>query len=123
MFKKILLAGLIAASFAAVPLAALARTVVITTAPPELRQEVIPAPRRGSEWAPGHWEWRQRQHVWVGGHWLRARRGYAYESPRWIENNGRWRMEQGRWARTARDRDGDGVPNRMDQAPNNPNRN
>ena len=75
--KKILLAGLMATSFAGVPLAAIARPVVITVAPPEPRQEVIPAPRRGSEWARGHWEWRQQKHVWVSGHWMRARRGYA----------------------------------------------
>jgi hypothetical protein len=31
-------------------------------------------------------------------------------------------MERGGWARGGRDRDGDGVPNRMDSHPNNPNR-
>ena len=122
MLKKILLAGLMVTSFAAVPLAALARPVVITVAPPAPRHEVVPAPRRGYAWAPGHWEWRHQRHVWVAGHWVRARPGYAYEAPRWVHNNGRWQMEEGRWARTRRDRDGDGVPNRMDRAPNNPNR-
>ena len=58
----------------------------------------------------------------IGGHWLRARPGYAYQSPRWVQNNGRWNMRNGNWARSRRDRDGDGVPNRMDRAPNNPNR-
>lgn len=124
MLKKILLAGLIAASFASVPLAAFARTVVVTVAPPAPRYEVIPAPRRGFAWAPGHWhwEWRQHRHVWVGGHWMRARPGYVYQSPRWVQINGRWNMRPGNWAPSRRDRDGDGVPNRMDRAPNNPNR-
>ena len=123
MLKKILLAGLMATSFGAVPLGAFARPVIITVAPPAPRHEVIPAPRRGYVWAPGHWEWRQQRHVWVAGQWMHARRGYAYESPRWLQHNGRWQMEQGRWAPTPNDRDGDGVRNRMDRAPNNPNRN
>ena len=122
MLKKILLAGLIAASFASVPLAAFARPIVVTVAPPAPRYEVVRAPRRGSVWAPGHWEWRGHRHVWVGGHWMRARPGYAYQSPRWVQKNGRWNMRHGAWARTRNDRDGDGVPNRMDRRPNNPNR-
>ena len=122
MLKKILVAGLIATSFASVPLAAFARPIVVTVAPPAPWQEVIPAPRRGFVWAPGHWEWRNRRHVWMGGHWMRARPGYAYRSPRWVQNNGRWEMRQGNWARGRGDRDGDGVPNRMDRRPNNPNR-
>jgi hypothetical protein len=31
-------------------------------------------------------------------------------------------MERGGWNRGRHDRDGDGVPNRMDDHPNNPNR-
>ena len=122
MLKQVFLAGMIAASFSAmVPLAAQARPVYVTVAPPPPQVEVVPAPRRGSEWVGGHWEWRHRQHVWVAGHWIKARRGYAYESPRWVERNGQWEMVQGRWVRGGRDRDGDGVPNRVDRAPNNPN--
>jgi hypothetical protein len=42
----------------------------------------------------------------------------------WVERDGRWAYQAGRWERgnRNRDRDGDGVPNRMDRAPNNPNR-
>ena len=123
MLRKILVASLIAASFASVPLASFARPLFVTVAPPEPRVEVVPGPRRGHAWAPGHWEWRHRHHVWVRGHWLRARRGYAYEPHRWVERDGRWGMEQGRWVPRPGDRDGDGVPNRFDRAPNNPNRN
>ena len=124
MLKKVLLAGLMAASFASVPLAAFARTLVVMVAPPAPRHEVIPAPRGGFVWAPGYWrwEWRQHRHVWVGGHWMRVRPGYVYQSPRWVQINGRWNMRPGNWAPSRRDRDGDGVPNRMDRAPNNPNR-
>jgi hypothetical protein len=123
MFKKILMAAMVAASFAGVTTVATARSVVITVAPPEVRQEAVPAPRRGYAWAPGHWEWRNSRHQWVSGTWIRERRGYTYEPARWEQDNGHWNMRHGRWNRTARDRDGDGVPNRMDRAPNNPNRN
>jgi hypothetical protein len=120
MLKKILLASLIGASFASVPLASVARTVIVREAPPEPRQEAVPAPRRGYVWAPGHWEWRGNRHVWVNGHFLRARRGQHWEAERWVQRDGRWEMRPGRWARG--DRDGDGVPNSQDRKPNNPNR-
>jgi hypothetical protein len=127
MFRKILLASVVAASFASVPLTSFAqreRVVVIREAPPPPRQEAVPAARRGHVWVPGHYEYRGRRYVWVGGQWLRERRGYAYNAPRWVERNGQWALERGRWARGGmRDRDGDGVPNRADARPNNPNRN
>jgi hypothetical protein len=126
MFKKILLASLIAASFASVPLASFAqhRTIIIREAPPPPREEAIPRPRRGHEWAPGHWAWRNGQHVWVSGHWVRERRGSHWVPDRWVERDGRWVLMAGHWERGGRnrDRDADGVPNRMDRAPNNPNR-
>lgn len=137
MLKKFLLGAVIATSFAAVPVASIAqRQVIITMAPPAPMQEVVPAPRRGKEWVPGHYEWRGNRHQWVRGYWVNARPGYAYNAPRWVERDGRWFMEQGRWVRGGRDRDGDGVRNRNDRdrdgdgvrnrndrQPNNPNRN
>jgi hypothetical protein len=124
MFRKILLAGLVAASFTSVPLASFAqqRTIVITQPPPPPREEPRPAMRRGQEWAPGHWAWRNGQHVWVRGHWVRERRGQHWVADRWVERDGRWTMRPGHWAKGARDRDGDGVPNRQDARPNNSNR-
>jgi hypothetical protein len=125
MIKKLLIATLVASSFAAVPLVATAqqRAIVINVAPPAPRQEAVPAPRRGYEWAPGYYELRGRSHVWVKGHWLKARTGYTYSGPRWVQAGGNWRMEPGRWTRGGHDRDADGVPNRDDARPNNPNRN
>lgn len=120
MFKKILLAGMIAASFASVPLTSVARTIIIREAPPEPRQEAVPQARRGQAWAPGHWEWRRNQHVWVAGHFIRARRGHHWEADQWVERDGRWMMQRGHWVRG--DRDGDGVPNRQDRRPSNPNK-
>jgi hypothetical protein len=120
MIKKLVLAAVLAASFGSVVPAANA-ALIVRVAPPPPREEIIPAPRSGHVWSAGHWEWRNRHHQWVGGTWVRERRGYHYSQPTWVENNGRWRMERGNWRRG--DRDGDGVPNRRDNAPNNPNRN
>jgi hypothetical protein len=130
MIKKILIASLLASSFAAVPTISFGqqRAIVITQPPPPPREERMPGARRGYEWAPGHWAWRNGQHVWVAGHWVRERRGSHWVPDRWVERNGRWEMVAGHWERGERrgmnrDRDGDGVPNRFDARPNNPNRN
>ena len=114
-----------AASFgAAIPIASYAqqRTIVITHAPPPSRDEPAPAMRRGYEWVPGHWVWRDGRHVWVQGRYLRERRGSHWVPDRWVERNGCWQLPAGHWERGARmrDRDGDGVPNRQDARPNNP---
>ena len=89
----------------------------VTVAPPPPRYEVVPAARAGYVWSPGHWQWSAGRHVWVAGHWERVRVGYRYYAPRWVERGGRWYYEPPRW-----DRDGDGVPDRVDSRPNNPNR-
>jgi hypothetical protein len=107
---------------------------------------MVPTPRDGFVWAPGHYEWRHGQYVWLRGHWMRDRQGYAYNEPRWVQRpNGEWVFIGERWERRHdryadrrgpygdrdrdgvanrydRDRDGDGVPNHRDAYPNNPNR-
>ncbi|MRD48213.1 YXWGXW repeat-containing protein [Caenimonas koreensis] len=127
MLKKILIATVIGASFATVPFVATARTYVITEAPPPPRSEAPPEMRRGHEWAPGHYVWRNGQYRWVEGRFVRERRGMHWVPDNWVERNGRWVMVAGHWERGARpgmrDRDGDGVPNRYDARPNNPNKN
>jgi hypothetical protein len=120
--KKLLIAALLAGSFGAVSLPALAEVVIVRQAPPALREEHPPAARRGYAWAPGHWIWRNNHYVWNRGTYVRERRGYTYNAPTWHERDGRWEMQRGAWARGQRDRDGDGVPNRADAHPNNPNR-
>jgi hypothetical protein len=142
MFKKILIASLVATSFGALPAlsSAAERAIVITQPPPPPREERIPQARRGHEWAPGHWVWRNGRHRGVAGHWVRERRGSHWVADQWIERNGRWQYVAGHWERGTRmgagrdrdrdgvpnrydrDRDNDGVPNRFDQRPNNPNR-
>jgi hypothetical protein len=122
--KKLLIAALLAGSLGSITAPATSAVVVIREAPPPPRAERVPAPRRGYVWAPGHWEWRHGQHQWQRGTWVRERRGYTYREPVWHERDGRWVMSRGGWERQRirRDRDGDGVPNRLDDRPNNPNR-
>lgn len=108
--------------------------VVIGTPPPPVRYEVVPAPRAGYVWAPGHWRWDGHQHVWSAGVWVPERVGYRYVPDRWERymDNGheRWRYHTARWDRNGdgipdryqgrADHDHDGVPDRYDSHPNNP---
>jgi hypothetical protein len=120
--KKLIIAGLVAATFgAALPAAAKTNVeIIVDTAPPPARYEVVPAPRAGSTWVPGYWEWRHGKHYWVRGQWVRHRAGYVYEPARWVEHDGRWRYVAPVWRTHKGDRDGDGVPNRYDSHPDNP---
>jgi hypothetical protein len=64
--------------------------------------------------------------VWVKGHWERVRPGYVFRKPEWRQDERGWHMERGGWDHgelaAGRDRDHDGVPNRFDSRPDNPNR-
>jgi hypothetical protein len=119
MMRRIILAAMLTACFGSIATPATA-VVVVLVAPPPLRAEVSPPPRPGHVWVNGHWEWRQHHHQWIAGTWLRERHGYRYSQPAWVERDGRWYMERGTWRRE--DRDGDGVPNGQDRAPDNPTR-
>ena len=122
MIKKILVVAMLAASIGSVAMpAASAVGLYVEIAPPPMRIEAVPAPRHGYIWAPGYWNWHGNGHVWVAGSYMRERHGYRYSEPRWEQRDGRWYQERGRWSRG--DRDGDGVPNRYDRAPDNPRRN
>jgi hypothetical protein len=126
--RKLIIATVAASSIGAVALPASA-DIWVTTAPPAPRHEVVPAPRAGYVWAPGYYDYRHGKYVWVSGHWERERHGMYWHPHRWVEKEGRWTMEKGRWDRERfvenerhGDRDGDGVPNRYDRAPDNPHR-
>ena len=110
LIAMLLAAGMIGAAATPVPSIA-AVDVQLNFGPPPPRYEAVPAPRRGYVWAPGHWEWNGHRHVWAEGHWIRAREGYAYRAPEWREHNGRWTYHASRW-----DRDGDGIPDRYENA-------
>src|SRR5687767_14122437 len=71
MLKKLLAAGLLAATIGTISVPAFAQ-VYVQVAPPSLRHEVVPSPRHGHLWVPGHWAWRGHRHHWVPGHWVVA---------------------------------------------------
>jgi hypothetical protein len=120
--KKVLVSALFAAGAigaVATPLSSQAQIeIYLNTAPPAVRYEAVPAPRSGYVWSGGHWQYNDNQYVWRNGDWHAERPGYTYSQPRWVERDGRYRYQASRW-----DRDGDGVPNRSDRAPDNPRRN
>jgi hypothetical protein len=137
MFKKTLLGVIVAAGSLVSLLPTLANaqySAVISVAPPAPMHEAVPPPRRGYVWAPGHYEWRNSQYLWIPGHWLQARSGYEYREPRWVQRgNGEWYLVGGNWERRGpygdrdrdgianrydRDKDGDGIPNAIDDRPN-----
>ncbi|MEO8305027.1 MAG: YXWGXW repeat-containing protein [Betaproteobacteria bacterium] len=121
MIKKMLFVAMIAATAAGVAVPASAVEVIILTAPPPLRVEHVPPPRHGYVWVPGYWNAHGHKYAWTKGTWMRERHGYRYNTPTWVEHNGQWTMNRGAWARN--DRDGDGVPNKVDSQPDNPRRN
>ena len=123
MIKKLLIVAALAGSFGTVTIPANAAIILVQKAPPEPRSERIPPARRGYIWDAGHWDWRNNRHVWVQGKWIRDRKGYVYNPPSWQERDGKWEMRRAAWERGNRDNDRDGVRNRDDARPNNPNRN
>jgi hypothetical protein len=120
MLRKTVFAAVLAASLGTFAAPAFTADRGVRVAPPPPREEVIPHQRRGHVWVPGFWQHSKGRYHWVKGHWERERRGHHYREPRWVERDGRWYMERGAWRRG--DRDGDGVPNRADRAPDNPRR-
>ena len=120
-FRKSMSAGICMASLAAitVPLGASAATIYLAVPPPEARHEAVPAPRPGYVWSAGYWNVANNRHVWQKGHWERERHGHHYTQSTWNQHSG-WQLEPGHWSKG--DRDGDGIPNAADRAPDNPNR-
>lgn len=70
---------------------------LITVAPPAPRYEVVPAPRAGFVWVPGHWQWNHGAYAWRGGYWEQGRPDYAYAPGRWVQVNGGWRWVEPNW--------------------------
>jgi hypothetical protein len=107
------------ATLATAPFTPAAAQVSITfgSPPPPPRYEVVPMPRSGYVWAPGHYRLISDQYVWYPGQWQAARQGYRYVPDRWdrayVGGREQWAYHPSRW-----DRDGDGIPNRYDRYDN-----
>lgn len=114
---KTVLAGAMAAAFVAFSVPAFAE-VYISIDPPARRVEHFDA-RPGYIIVPGVWDYRNGKHEWVAGHYEAERKGYRYQNDRWVKHDNGWTMQHGGWSR---DSDGDGTPDRLDNAPNNPRR-
>jgi hypothetical protein len=121
MLKRIAITSLAAAAFLSTATVVTAPftpakaqvSIIFGAPPPPPRYEVVPAPRAGYAWAPGHYELVRDQYVWVPGQWMTARAGYRYVAPTWERyyTAGRelWRYVPSRW-----DRDGDGIADRYE---------
>jgi WXXGXW repeat (2 copies) len=110
--------------------------VVVQGPPPAPIYEAVPASREGYIWAPGHYVWDNGRYHWRGGEWVAVRPGYAWQAAHWEQrSDGSWYLVGGTWVRSDNyaayedgsrgpfgDRDGDGVLNRDDRFPRNPNR-
>ena len=147
MNRKWIFAAIAASTIGAMPLVSSA-AIYVEVAPPAPRHEIVPAPREGYVWAPGHYVYRHGQYRWIPGKYVREVRGRYYHPGHWVERDGRWVFVEPGWRRERyayneyhrgyargpdgdrdrdgvpnkydRDRDNDGVPNRYDSAPNNP---
>jgi len=113
-----------------------APAVVVQGPPPAAVYEAVPASREGYIWTPGHYVWDNGRYQWRGGEWMAARQGYAWQAAHWEQrSDGSWYLVGGTWVRSDNyasyedgrrgpfgDRDGDGVINRDDRFPRDPNR-
>jgi hypothetical protein len=107
----------------------------IQSPPPAPIVEAVPTPRAGQVWAPGYYTFENGRYMWHGGAFVEARPGYAWQAAHWQQHaDGSWYLQPGHWVRgdgyaqydngrrgPYGDRDGDGVINRDDRYPRDPN--
>jgi len=73
--------------------------VVVSEAPPALRQEVIGiAPTTSHVWIQGYWSYRNGHYVWVPGHWeVRPRLNAVWITGHWDHTSRGWAWFPGHW--------------------------
>ncbi len=65
---------------------------------PEPRPELVPSPRRGYAWEPGHWHWDGHRYVWFQGRYIPARANYhQYVPGSWVRRGGGWEWIPAHW--------------------------
>jgi hypothetical protein len=84
---------------AAAPRPAMAAEIIIRTAPPMPRHELIPAPPAGRwAWIPGRWRWGGNAYAWVPGRYMPLEQRYAAWVPgHWAPRGGGWAWVGGHW--------------------------
>ncbi|AJF00368.1 YXWGXW repeat-containing protein [Pandoraea apista] len=98
MTKQSVRAWLTAAALTLASGIAVAETIIIAPhEPPAARVEVVPAPRAGYVWDPGHWRWAPGGYVWEPGHWQAVRAGHHWIPGHWIRFGANWRWIPGHW--------------------------
>jgi hypothetical protein len=75
------------------------QVIIVETAPPPLRAEVMPGAREGYVWAPGYWNYDGTRYVWVDGRFLPDQAGAVYVAPRYEASNGRYAFYGERWSK------------------------
>jgi hypothetical protein len=76
-----------------------AKVIVVEVAPPAIREEPVPAARKGYVWAPGYWHWEHGKYVWRNGRWVKAKHAHHWVPDRWHEKEKKWYFEIGHWDR------------------------
>ena len=77
-------------------------SVVVKTAPPEPRQEIMRIETRPAEnavWVPGYWLWNtdKSDYDWVSGTWRRAIPGMTWNSGHWVKLADGYEWSPGFW--------------------------
>ncbi len=73
--------------------------VLVPSAPPPPRREVVPRPPGpGMVWQGGFWRWNGVRYVWVPGHFARAPRpGVRWIPGHWVRRPRGWVWVAGHW--------------------------
>jgi hypothetical protein len=65
--------------------------------PPPARVEVVPAPREGYVYEPGHYTWNGSAYVWVDGQFIRNRDGHEWRAYVLEPRGDKWHFRAGHW--------------------------
>ena len=77
-------------------------TIIVKTAPPEPKKEVIRIETRPAEnavWLPGYWQWdaSRANYDWVPGTWRRAIPGMTWNAGHWVKVTDGYEWSPGFW--------------------------
>jgi len=97
--RNILFASMLAAGALSVPSLGQAASfdIEVGVAPPPERVEVVPPPREGYVYEPGHWRYEGNTYVWRNGEYIRYREGHRWVPRRWEHEGEHWRFRAGHW--------------------------